>query len=100
MVHGSWTDGAPRSTVHQSSVGVGAAMAHGRRAARRVRGLTVRASEGEQGRARPGDGSSRQDRRRRGSTTVLEIAMVVASRRRRCKCLRGEGNKGEGECGE
>jgi hypothetical protein len=58
-VHGSSTDGATWSTVDRSSVGTGTAVAHGWRAANRARGFFSGAGEGEQGRARPGDGSPR-----------------------------------------
>jgi hypothetical protein len=58
-VHGSWTGGAPGSTVDWSGASTEAATVHGRRTARRAWGLACGAGEGEEGRARPRDGSSR-----------------------------------------
>jgi hypothetical protein len=63
-VHGSWTGGAPGSTVDRSGTSTEAFAAHGRCTARRARGLTGGAGEGEQGRARPGEGSPTVDRQR------------------------------------
>jgi hypothetical protein len=47
--------------------------------AQRPRGLAGRAGEGEQGRARAGDGSPRWIPRRRGDAMGLDTATVVAS---------------------
>jgi hypothetical protein len=58
-VHGSWTGDAPGSTVDRSGASTEAATAHGRRTARRAWGLACGVGEGEEGRARPRDGSSR-----------------------------------------
>jgi hypothetical protein len=65
-VHMSWTGGAPRPTVDRSGVSIEAAVAHGQRTARRAWGLTGGAGQGEQGRARPRDGSPRRNPRWRG----------------------------------
>jgi hypothetical protein len=53
-------------------------------------GFASGAGEGEQGRARPGDGSPRRDWRRRGGAMGPEITTVAASRRRRHNRLGGE----------
>jgi hypothetical protein len=95
-VHGSWTGGALRSTVDRSGASTEAAEVHGRRTARRARGLTGGAGEGEQGRARPGDDSLRRNPRRRGDATRPDTATAVASRRWWCKRLGGEKSEGEG----
>jgi hypothetical protein len=71
-VHGSWTGSAPGSTVDRSSASTEAAVAHGWHTAHRARGLTGRVGEGEQGRARPGDGSPRQNLQWRGDMTGSE----------------------------
>jgi hypothetical protein len=84
------------STVDRSSASIEAAAAHGRRTARRAQGLTGGAGEGEQGRARPGDGSPRRNPRRRGDATGPETLMAAALRRWRCKRLGGEESEGEG----
>jgi hypothetical protein len=52
-------------------------VAHGRRTARWVRGLTGGVGEREQGRARPGYGSQRWDRWQRGGATRLKITSVA-----------------------
>jgi hypothetical protein len=90
MVHGSWTDGAPGSTVDRSGAGTGAVASYVRHAARWAWGLTGRVDEGEQSRARPGDDSPRWDWWRRGGVTGPKIATAVASWRRRRKRLGGE----------
>jgi hypothetical protein len=93
-VHGAWTGGAPGSTVDRSGTSTEAAVAHGRRTARRARGLTGGVGEGEQGEA--GDGSPRRNPRRRGDAMGLETAIAAASRRWRCKCFGGEESEGGG----
>jgi hypothetical protein len=94
MIHGSWTDGAPGSTVDRSGAGAGAVVVHGRHTARQVRGLTGGVGEGEQGRVRPGDGLPRRDRWRRGGATGLEITTAATLRRWWCRHLGGEENEG------
>jgi hypothetical protein len=95
-VHGSWTSGAPGSMVDRSGMSTEAVMPHGRRTAHRARGLADGAGEGEQGRARPGDGSPRRNPRRRGDATGPETATAAASQRWRSKHLGGEESEGEG----
>jgi hypothetical protein len=70
-------------------------VAHGRRTAHRARGLAGGVGEGEQGRARSGDGSPRRNPWRRGDAMGPEIATVVTSRRWWCKRLGGEESEGE-----
>jgi hypothetical protein len=60
-VHGSWTSGARGSTVDQSGTSTEVTVAHGRHTTRQARGLAGGEGKGEQGRARPGDGSSRRN---------------------------------------
>jgi hypothetical protein len=72
-----------------------AAAAHGRRRARPTRGARQWAGEGEQSRARPGDGSPMRNPRWRGDVTGSEIATAAASRTWRCKRLGGEESKEE-----
>jgi hypothetical protein len=89
-VHRSWTGGAPGSTLDRSGASIEAVTAHGRWTARRARGLASEAGEGEQGRARPGDGSLRRNPRWRGDATGPETTMAAASWRWRCNRLGGE----------
>jgi hypothetical protein len=95
-VHGSWTDSAPGSMVGRSSVSIEAAAAHGRRTPCRARGLTNGAGVVEQGKARPGDSSLRQNPRWRDDMTAPETAMAAGSWRWQCKRLGGEESEGEG----
>jgi hypothetical protein len=94
IVHGLWTNGAPRSTVDRSGVGAGAAMVHGRSVAHHAWELAGGVGEGEQVMARPRDGSPMQDQWRRGNAMGLEIMTAAALRRRRHKCLGREENEG------
>jgi hypothetical protein len=74
-VHRSWTGGAPGSTGDQSGASTEVAMAHGAPGAEGG-GLTGGAGEGEQSRARLGDGSPRRNPRRRGDATGPESETV------------------------
>jgi hypothetical protein len=69
----SWTGGAPGSTVDRSGASTEATAVHGRCTARQAQGLTDGVGEGQQGRARPGDGSPRWKGETTGSNGLNAI---------------------------
>jgi hypothetical protein len=99
-VHGSWTGGAPGSTMDPSGMSTEAVVAHDRRTVRRAwgrgEGCTGGAGEAEQLRARLGYVSPRRTRWWRGDAMRPETAMAAAPRRWRCKRLGVEESEGEG----